>query len=122
MNRTKWILCPICGNKTRFKIRDGRALLPPYQPEIFYNCEKFPQQIGRLSGQVASGRNTAYIFIAQRPGQMQGTADMETVTDNSDRNAFWNELPGKNQILTGVCGLVFFCSRSGELRSLWTAS
>lgn len=35
MNRTKWILCPICGNKTRDRIREDSVLknYPLYCPK-----------------------------------------------------------------------------------------
>lgn len=35
MNRTIWLLCPICGNKTRIKIRQDTELInfPLYCPK-----------------------------------------------------------------------------------------
>lgn len=35
MNKVKWILCPICGNKTRLKIRTDTELknFPLYCPK-----------------------------------------------------------------------------------------
>lgn len=35
MKGTKWLLCPICGNKTRLKIRDDTKLenFPLYCPK-----------------------------------------------------------------------------------------
>ncbi|MBS5842600.1 MAG: cysteine-rich KTR domain-containing protein [Clostridiales bacterium] len=35
MNKTKWILCPVCGNKTRDRLREDTVLInfPLYCPK-----------------------------------------------------------------------------------------
>jgi len=35
MNKTEWIRCPVCGNKTRLQIREDTELknIPPYCPK-----------------------------------------------------------------------------------------
>lgn len=40
MDKTKWILCPICGSKTRNKVREDTILInyPLYCPKCKQEC------------------------------------------------------------------------------------
>ena len=44
MKQEKWLLCPICGNKTRLKLREDTILenFPLYCPKFAYAfCNSF---------------------------------------------------------------------------------
>lgn len=62
-HETKWLLCPICGNKTRDRIRSDTVLInyPLYCPkckqETLINAKDFiisviPQQVAQPAGAV----------------------------------------------------------------------
>jgi len=46
MQNEKWVLCPVCGNKTRIKIRENTVLLnfplfcPKYRQEQLINVQQ----------------------------------------------------------------------------------
>lgn len=47
---SEWIMCPICGNKTRDKIReDPKAILHPPERTTFMEVQAEPDMIGNYS-------------------------------------------------------------------------
>lgn len=59
MNTEKWILCPVCGNKTRLKVREDTVLenfplfCPKYKQETLINVKQLSMTIHRSC--IASG-------------------------------------------------------------------
>lgn len=55
MNKTEWVICPVCGNKTRNKVRQDTVLkqfplfCPKCKKETLINVENFKLKVVKAS-------------------------------------------------------------------------
>lgn len=72
MQQEKWILCPVCNNKTRLRIREDTEIknFPLYCPEVqagkSYQCKKFEyfsyHRARRIDAEPIITRNKSYDY------------------------------------------------------------
>ena len=66
MEKAKWIRCPVCGSKTRDRIREDTVLInyPLYCPKCKQECLIEAKNLTSLSGNMYSSTDTPNIVTS----------------------------------------------------------